>query len=126
MNSKAVAIITLFCGVLAGLGWAQQSRTDSIDGNWTVTFTVQGQKVAGSMMFHGDRKKLTGTVETQHTGRGTLTGGAWTQNKLSGIYVFQGHEAIAIAGELRNGKLAGTFRTEGMDGTWQAERTDKP
>jgi len=51
-----------------------------------------------------------------------LQGGAWSHNKLTGICVFDKHEAIALAGELRDGKLAGTFRTEGMDGKWEAVR----
>lgn len=61
-------------------------------------------------------------METKHTGHGALNGGAWSHNKLSGIYLFEGHEAIAIAGELRGGKLMGVFRTEGLDGEWEAVR----
>jgi len=100
----------------------QPAAPASIEGDWTVTFTIQGQTVPGRMAFHADGDKLSGTVETTHTGRGTLQGGAWLQNKVTAICVFENHEAIALAGELRDGKLAGTFRTEGMDGTWEALR----
>ncbi|HET7207595.1 MAG TPA: hypothetical protein VFI95_13545 [Terriglobales bacterium] len=115
----AIAYAALCCTAIA-LG--QQAETDSINGTWTVTFTIQGQTVSGQMTFQAGGEKLGGTVETQHTGQGTLFGGAWSHNKLSGIYVFEGHEAIAIAGELRGGELEGVFRTEGMDGKWKAVR----
>jgi len=46
-----------------------------------------------------------------------------SHNKLSGIYAFEENDAIAIAGEFRGGKLAGVFRSEGVDGKWEAVRT---
>jgi hypothetical protein len=98
----------------------QKAGQGSINGPWTVTFTIQGQTVSGQMSFQTEGEKLGGSVETEHTGHGTLNGGAWSHNKLSGIYVFESHEAIAIAGEFRDGKLAGVFRTEGLDGKWEA------
>ena len=118
----AIACAGLWCcAVAVGQNAADQNATTrSIDGDWTVTFTIQGQTVSGQMTFHADGEKLGGTVETNHTGTGKLNGGAWSHNKLSGIYVFESHEAIAIAGELREGKLAGIFRTEGLDGKWEA------
>ena len=101
---------------------AQKSSVlpNSINGPWTVTFTVQGQSVSGQMTFKADGEKLGGTVDTEHTGHGTLKGGAWLQNKLSGIYVFESHQGIAIAGEFKEGKIAGVFETEGMNGKWEA------
>ena len=127
-RNKVVVRIAIACVALCvtAIGLGQQatsnSTANSIDGKWTVTFTVQGQTVSGQMTFHAAGEKLGGNVETQHTGQGALMGGAWSHNKLSGIYVFEGHEAIAIAGELRGGKLAGVFQTEGMDGHWEAVR----
>lgn len=118
---RAVAMAgAVLCWSVAAL--AQGAATDSIDGNWTVTFTVQGQTVSGQMAFHAQGEKLSGTVESAHTGRGILSGGAWMYQKLSGICVFEQHDAIALAGEMRDGKLAGTFETEGMNGTWEATR----
>ena len=122
----AAACATLCCSAIT-LGQTapgQTSTPDSINGAWTVTFLVQGQTVSGQMTFQAHGEKLGGSVETNHTGKGTLNGGAWSHNKLSGIYTFEGHESIAIAGELREGKLAGVFRTEGMDGKWEAVRAD--
>ena len=117
----AIACAALCCTTIAV---AQHAATDSIDGRWIVTFTIQEQTVSGQMSFQAHGAKLDGSMETQHTGHGTLNGGAWSHNKLSGIYVFDGHEAIAIAGEFRGEKLAGVFRTEGMDGKWEAVRAD--
>jgi hypothetical protein len=123
-SGKVVLQIATVCAALCctAIALDQHATADSIDGDWTVTFTIQGQTVSGRMGFQAHGEKLGGSVETQHTGQGTLNGGAWSHNKLSGIYVFQEHEAIAIAGELRDGKLAGVFRTEGLDGKWEAVR----
>jgi hypothetical protein len=115
----ATACVGLCCTAVV---LAQHATTDSIAGKWTVTFTILGQTISGQMTFQTHGTKLGGSVETKHTGQGTLNGGAWSHNKLSGIYVFEGHEAIAIAGEFREEKLAGVFRTEGMDGKWEAVR----
>jgi hypothetical protein len=114
-----IAIAALFCTAIEA---GQRAAADSIDGIWVVTFTIQGQAVLGQMNFHAQGEKLGGSMDTQHTGHGAITGGAWSHNKLSGIYVFKAHEAIAIAGELRGGRLAGVFRSEGMDGKWEAVR----
>ena len=123
-TGKVVLQIATVCAALCctTIALDQPATTDSIDGAWAVTFTIQGQTVSGRMAFQTHGEKLGGSVETQHTGQGRLNGGAWSHNKLSGIYVFQQHEAIAIAGELRDGKLAGVFRTEGLDGKWEAVR----
>lgn len=124
--SKVFLQIAITCTVLccATIALGRQSATDSIDGRWTVTFTIQGQAVSGEMMFQAHGEKLDGSVKTEHTGEGTLKGGAWSQNKLTGIYVFEQHQAIAIAGESREGKLRGVFSTEGMDGKWEAVRAN--
>ena len=121
-RSKIVLQIAIACAApcCTTIVLGQRPATDSVDGEWTVTFTIQGQTVSGQMRFQARGEKLGGSVETKHTGQGALIGGAWSHNKLSGIYVFEGHEAIAIAGEFRGGRLTGVFRTEGMDGKWEA------
>lgn len=123
-SHKVVLQIATVCAALCctAIALDQHATAESIDGDWTVTFMVEGQSVSGRMAFQADGEKLGGSVETQHTGQGKLNGGAWSHNKLSGIYVFHEHEAIAIAGQLREGKLAGVFCTEGRDGKWEAVR----
>jgi hypothetical protein len=127
-RNKLVLQIAIACAAFCcpAIVLGQHATTDSIDGKWIVTFTIQGQTVSGQMTFQADGEKLSGTVETQHTGRGVLNGGTWSHNKLSGIYVFAGHEAIAIAAEIRGGGLTGVFRTEGMEGKWEAARAAQP
>ena len=121
-RNKVLLGIAIVCAALwcCPIAPGQDATTGSINGNWTVTFTIQGQTVSGQMSFQASGEKLDGSVETKHTGRGKLNGGAWSHNKISGIYVFESHEAIAIAGEIREGNLAGVFRTEGLDGKWEA------
>jgi len=124
-HNKVLVEIAIACAALwyCPIALGQNATTDSLNGIWTVTFTIQGQTVSGQMSFQTHGEKLDGSVETKHTGRGKLNGGAWSHNKISGIYVFESHEAIAIAGEFKEGNLAGVFRTEGLDGKWEAVPT---
>jgi hypothetical protein len=96
--------------------------SDPITGEWTVLFTLQGTVVQGKFDLKLDREKVTGTVETEHTGPGTLSKGSWVDNKLSFTLDFKKHESIAVTGSLKDGKLVGEFRTEGMQGQWEAKR----
>ena len=123
MRSYKFALVALACGLLTASAVAQHrtGKLDSIAGDWTITFTVQGQTVSGKLWFRVEGDKLSGTVETAHTGPGTLQG-KWANNKLSATCVFEKHESIALAGELKDGKLSGTFHTEGRDGAWEATR----
>src|SRR5438309_1486538 len=102
-NRRTFAILVVLCGALAAMAAAQHVRAKSIDGNWTVSFTIQGQTVTGAMAFQTEGEKLTGTVETQHTGPGKLEHGTWASNKLSASCIFEKHEEIDISGELKDG-----------------------
>lgn len=117
----ALASAALMCSAMA-LTQSGPEASSAINGKWTVSFTIQGQTVSGELAFHAQGEKLTGTVDTQHTGHGTLEDGKWTNNKLAATCTFEKHESIALAGELKDGELSGTFHTEGMDGVWQAVR----
>jgi WD40-like Beta Propeller Repeat len=93
---------------------------DPISGDWDVSLTLQGTTVQGKFKLKLDGEKVTGTAESEHTGPGTLSKGSWTDNKLSLTLDFKTHESIVITGALKDGKLLGEFRTEGMQGTWEA------
>lgn len=126
---RTSAIIALLIGALAfiAVAVAQPSGANSIDGDWIVSFTIPGsQTVSGRMTLQTAGGKLTGTIETEHTGPGKLEQGTWAKRQMSATCVFEKHENITITGELRSGKLSGIFRTEGMKGTWQAVRTGIP
>lgn len=126
LKNKAFAIVAFISVVLVSGALAMSRAGDdaaaSINGKWVVSFTIQGQTVTGEMTFHAQGEKLTGTVETQHTGHGTIQDGKWANNRLTATCTFEKHESIALAGELKDDKLSGTFHTEGMEGVWQAMR----
>lgn len=122
------AIVMLLLGALAlAAAVAQTSNPNSIDGDWIVSFMLQGnQTVSGRMTLQAAGSELTGTVETEHTGPGNLKQGTWTAHQMSATCVFKAHEDINITGEFKDGKLSGSFHTEGMKGTWQAVRVGTP
>jgi Tol biopolymer transport system component len=101
-------------------------NSDPISGDWDVSFTLQGTTVQGKFKLKLDGDKVTGTAESEHTGPGTLSKGSWTDNKLSFTLDFKTHESIVVTGALQDGKLLGEFRTEGMQGTWEAKRNIAP
>ena len=98
---------------------------DSIAGEWIIHFTVQNQTVPGKMNLQLEGEKLTGSIETAHTGPGTFQDGKWIDRKLTATLIFEKHESIVFMGGFQAGnnqKLEGEFRTEGHTGKWQAER----
>jgi hypothetical protein len=77
------------------------------------------------MSLQLDGEKLTGSIETAHTGPGTFQDGKWIDQKLTATLIFEKHESIVFMGGFQadnNQKLEGEFRTEGRTGKWQAER----
>ena len=128
---RAGALVILFVLALATVIGARAAATrqthapqasDPITGEWSVKFTLQGITVPGTFKLELKGDRVTGTVESQHTGAGTLSDGAWADDKLSCILKFAAHDSIAINGKLQDGKLRGEFQTEGMQGTWEAEK----
>ena len=130
MRSNRFMAVAMVCLVWAASSAAlpqhETAAEDSINGDWKITFTLPGgQSASGTIAFRVEGNRLTGTVETAHTGPGTLQDGKWDHGKFTTTCVFEKHESIALAGEFKDGKLAGTFHTEGMDGTWEAARAAK-
>ena len=127
-NRRAIWIVPAFIMVVAtSMAVAQPGSqpSGSIAGEWNITFMVQGQSVPGTLVLAAEGEKLTGTVETQHTGPGKLQDGKFAASKLSATCVFERHESIDLTGELQGEKLVGTFRTEGREGKWEATPTPK-
>ena len=100
----------------------------SITGDWIIHFQAGKQNVSGSLQLQTEGERLTGTIETAHTGPGTIQNGKWSNQKLSATCVFEKHENVILEGELKgDGTLAGKYTTEGRTETWQAERkSQKP
>jgi hypothetical protein len=98
------------------------NASSGINGDWDAIYNIAGQTVDGTLSFEVNGKTLTGSVFTEHTGKGTINDGTFDKNKLNCTLAFEKHESIALTGELADDKLSGTFTTEGMTGTWTAVR----
>src|SRR5258708_5963393 len=64
---------------------------DPITGQWTGTFEVQGQTVEVTFDLKLDGDKVTGKLESAHTGAGTLNKGTWMHNRVSFTAEFPKH-----------------------------------
>lgn len=105
---------------------ATAPASDPITGEWEVTFHVQNSKTPATFKLKLDGNKVTGTVYSEHTGAGTLRDGSWVDGKLSFTIDFAKHESIAITGTLKDGALAGEFRTEGFSEKWEGKKKQDP
>ena len=119
----ALTLVASACSSVAALHNKMMShKKDPISGEWEVMFELQGTKVPGVFKLKLDGDKVTGTAESEHTGPGTLSKGAWADPQISFTLDFSSHDSIAVTGRLKDGKLAGEFKTEGMQGTWEAKK----
>ena len=83
---------------------------------------MQNASTPFTLELQVDGDKVTGSVESGHTGLGKITNGSWVDNKLSFTAVFDKHESIAMTAALKDGKLIGEFRTEGFTSKWEATK----
>src|ERR1700730_15598475 len=69
---------------------------DPISGEWDGLFEIGG--ASGTLTFNLklDGDKVTGTAESAHTGRGTLSQGLLVDNMLNFTLDFAAHESIAV------------------------------
>jgi len=119
---KAVLSFATLILVISFAALASPSTSGNIRGDWDATFTIANQSVDGTISLNVYGKTLTGTVFTEHTGKGTVTDGTFDDDKLNCTLKFEKHESIVLTGELKDDKLSGTFATEGMTGSWTAVR----
>jgi hypothetical protein len=103
-------------------GHIMDATSDPISGEWDVVFRVDASTTPATFTFKLDGEKVSGTVNSEHTGPGIVRDGSWTNNKLSFTAVFEKHESIAISGTLKDGALVGEFRTEGFVSNWEGKR----
>src|ERR1051325_3184918 len=97
-------------------------KSDPISGEWDASFYAMGTTTPFTFELRLDGHKVTGRAESAHTGPGTLSNGTWSDNQLSFTLEFAAHEAIIVTGTLKDGQLAGEFRTEGRQEKWEARR----
>ena len=91
-----------------------------VTGDWDVTCHIEGFTVPGKMTLKTAGEVVTGTVETEHTGHGTISNGTLKGGKLTFTANFEKHEAINFRGTYKDGKIEGDFTTEGNTGQWAA------
>ena len=105
-----IKIAAMICGVLGlpgvtfGQHDAQPATTNaeqSITGDWVIHFQAGHESVSGSLHLQADGERLAGTVETGHTGPGTVENGKWSKQKLEATLVFKKHESVVLEGELK-------------------------
>ena len=78
---------------------AAPTAEQSITGDWVIHFQAGHQSVSGSLHLQADGERLAGTVETGHTGPGTVENGKWSKQKLEATLVFKKHESVVLKGE---------------------------
>jgi hypothetical protein len=126
LSPFVIAFVNLtLLGMVCGQTPETAAKGDSITGEWIVHFSVQNQTVPGKMSLKVEGEKLTGSIDTAHTGPGTVQDGKWIDRKLTATLIFEKHESIVLTGGFHvdnNQKLEGEFRTEGRTGKWEAER----
>lgn len=99
-------------------------EANSVSGEWVGAIERGGTTTAFTFNLKLDGNKITGTVESGHTGRGTISSGKWANNEFSFTASFEKHESIAFTGKLTNGKLVGELDTEGSKSKWEAKKKD--
>ena len=119
MAGSGLALATIR-GTYPTRSFAAQSA--DISGEWSGSFELEGVIVQGTLSLKLDGERVTGNLDTEHTGKGALRNGRWVEGLLSFNVDFEAHDSIAFVGRLVGGKLVGEFDTEHMTGKWQATR----
>jgi hypothetical protein len=114
------AAFVVSCSVASAM--PMRHNADSISGEWDATFYAQGQATPFTLELKLEGHKITGKVNSAHTGPGTISKGSWAENQLTMTLDFAKHESIAITGSLKDSKLTGEFRTEGFVSKWEAKK----
>ena len=99
---------------------APAKQTDPISGAWDASFSAQGTTIPATFDLKLDGTKVTGSVNSDYTGPGTIRDGSWADGKLSFTMDFKKQESIAVNGTLKDGKLVGEFTTQGFTSNWEA------
>lgn len=108
-----VAALVFATGTLA-------ATADPISGRWEGKFDAMGQIVPFTMSLKLDGDKVTGTLDSEHTGHGQAKDGVWKDGGMSFTLVFEKHESIAFTGKPIKDGLEGEFKTEGFTAKWTA------
>lgn len=126
-----IALIAVLMGMMTSTchhtsARALHDEANSISGEWVGAVERGGTTTAFAFNLKLDGNKITGTVESGHTGKGMINNGKWANNEFSFTADFEKHESIAFTGKLSNGKLIGELDTEGSKSKWEAKKKDAP
>jgi hypothetical protein len=123
IRTSAVLALALLTGPALAAQGSAKSAPDPLSGTWNLTFMVPGYPpTPATLKVTVEGEKVTGTIQSDHTGAGKVTDGLWKDGKLSFTAVFEKHESIALTGSIENGRLGGDFRTEGFVAKWEATK----
>jgi hypothetical protein len=91
-----------------------------VGGTWEMTMDSPHGKMTGPLTLQQDGAKITGTYETEHTGKLTITGKVDGDKITFTIEVPGGQMTIQFEGVKEGEKLSGT--TKPLNGEWSAVR----
>ncbi len=112
-------------GLIAALALVLAASTtttaaDPISGRWAGKFDAMGQIVPFRMSLTLTGDKVTGTLDSEHTGHGVARDGVWKDGAFSLTMNFENHQSIGFTGKPTKDGLAGEFKTEGFTAKWEA------
>ena len=92
----------------------------TVGGNWEMTMDSPHGKMVGPLALQQDGAKITGTYETEHTGKLTINGKVDGEKISFTMEVPGGQMTINFDGVRDGDKLSGT--TKPLNGEWSAVR----
>ncbi|MDP8982031.1 MAG: hypothetical protein M3O35_15725 [Acidobacteriota bacterium] len=110
--SVVLAVAMLSVGLLAA--------EPHVGGNWEMTMDSPHGKMTGPLTLQQDGTKLTGTYETEHTGKLVINGKVDGEKILLTMEVPGAQMTISFEGVKDGDKLSGT--TKPLNGEWSAVR----
>ena len=91
-----------------------------VAGNWEMTMDSPHGKLTGPLTLQQDGTRITGTYETEHTGKLTINGKVDGDKIVFTMEVPGGQMTISFEGAKDGDKLSGT--TKPLNGEWSAVR----
>jgi len=92
----------------------------NVAGTWEMTMDSPHGKLTGPLTLEQDGAKITGTYETEHTGKLTLNGKVDGEQIVFTMATPGGEMTITFEGAKDGDKLSGT--TKPLNGEWSAVR----
>lgn len=92
----------------------------NVGGNWEMTMDSPHGKITGPLSLQQDGTKITGTYETEHTGKLPVNGAVEGEKVVFTMEVPGGQMTISFEGARHGEKLTGI--TKPLNGEWSAVR----